>query len=97
MGMQYDIQYAEAASNDIRSMRAFDQRKVLDGIEHYLAHQPQQPSKSRIKAMTQPFWSQYRLRIDDFRVYYDVDEENHTVSVLRVLKKGAEPTPQLPF
>ena len=96
MGMQYNVQYAEAAAEDIRGLRAFDRRKVLDGIEEHLTHQPQQPSKSRIKAMTQPFWSQYRLRIDAFRVYYDVDEENHTVSVLRVLEKGTEQTPQTP-
>ena len=47
--------------------------------------------------MGQPFWSQYRLRIDDFRVYYDIDEENRVVNVLRVLRKGTEPTPQPPL
>ncbi|HEV3138138.1 MAG TPA: type II toxin-antitoxin system RelE/ParE family toxin [Pirellulales bacterium] len=94
--MPFQIQYAEAAANDIRALRAFDQRKVLDGIEEHLTHQPQQTSRSRIKAMGQPFWSQYRLRIDDFRIYYDIDEENHVVNVLRVLEKGAEATPLSP-
>ncbi len=45
--------------------------------------------------MAQPFWSQYRLRIDDFRVYYDVEGAQPTVNVLRVLKKGTGSTPQV--
>ena len=52
--------------------------------------------RSRIKAMRQPFWSQYRLRIDDFRVYYDVSETPRAVSVLRVLEKTTQGTPEKP-
>ncbi len=74
-------------------LRRFDQSKVLDGIEQHLRHQPKLESKSRIKAMQQPFWSQYRLRIDDFRVYYDVDDNSKQVHVLRVLRKTSQPTP----
>ena len=78
------------------ALRAFDQRKILDAIAQYLARRPQQESKSRIRAMAKPFWSQYRLRVDDFRVYYDIHAPQHAVSVLRVLKKGTEATPQSP-
>jgi len=74
-------------------MRKFDQRKVLEGIEIHLTHQPGFGSKSRIKAMLQPFWSQYRLRVDEFRVYYDVDENHLIVNVLRVLMKTTDQTP----
>ncbi len=96
MSRPYEICYAEEAAEDIRRLRAFDQNKVMDGIEEHLTLQPRQESKSRIKAMSQPFWSQYRLRIDDFRVYFDVDEEEHAVNVLRVLEKGTASTPQAP-
>src|SRR5437868_1674928 len=94
MPQPYEIRYADAAATDIRGLRKFDQRKVLDGIEQHLSHQPKLESKSRIKAMRQPYWSQYRLRIDDFRVYYDVDDQSHQVQVLRVLMKGTETTPE---
>ena len=83
MSRPYEISYAEEAAGDIRGLRAFDQNKVMAGIEEHLTLQPCQESRSRIKAMSQPFWSQFRLRVDDFRVYYDVDEEEHTVNVLR--------------
>lgn len=95
-GEPYDIQYAEQAVEDLRAMRAFDQRAVLEGIEIHLLHQPRFISKSRIKLMNQPFWSQYRLRVGDFRVYYDVDDDARVVSVLRILMKAADQTPEAP-
>jgi mRNA-degrading endonuclease RelE of RelBE toxin-antitoxin system len=90
----YEIRYACEAVQDIRGLRKFDQRKVLDGIEIYLSHQPKFLSRSRIKAMSQPFWSNYRLRVDDFRVYYDVNDEKRIVNVLRVLMKTTDQTPE---
>jgi mRNA interferase RelE/StbE len=90
----YEIQYAAEAVADLRGMRLFDQRNVLDGIELHLLHQPKFVSKSRIKLMVQPFWSQYRLRIDNFRIYYDVDDNDRVVNVLRVLMKTTDQTPE---
>jgi mRNA interferase RelE/StbE len=89
----YHIQYAQAAADDIKALRAYDQRKIVDAIEEHLGSAPTQISRSRIKAMQQPFWSQYRLRVDNFRVYYDVDESQHVVSIVRVLEKGQGQTP----
>jgi len=57
----YEIWYASEAVANLRGMRTFDQRNVLNGIELHLLHQPKIVSKSRIKLMLQPFWSQYRL------------------------------------
>jgi mRNA-degrading endonuclease RelE of RelBE toxin-antitoxin system len=57
-----------------------------------LSHEPTKISGSTIKKMEQPFWSQYRLRVEEFRVYYDVDEPNQTVFIVRVLFKGTKTT-----
>ena len=92
MSQPYDIRYAEEAVADIKALRAYDQRKILDGIETRLRYQPRKESKSSVKALIQPFWSQYRLRVEDFRVYYDVSENPDTVYVLRVLPKTTGPT-----
>ena len=94
MSHRYEIRYAQEAVKDIRALRTFDQRKVLGAIVHHLAQQPDEESKSRIRAMAQPFWSQYRLRIDDFRVYFDIGASKYAVNILRVLKKGTGPTPR---
>jgi mRNA interferase RelE/StbE len=92
----YTIQYAENAVADIKALRAYDQRIVVSGIETHLRHEPRKESRSRIKAMLQPFWSQFRLRLEDFRVYYDVVEEGRTVYILRVLQKTTATTPEKP-
>ena len=94
MSEPYEIDYADEASADIRALRAFDQRKILAGIKTHLTYQPETVSRSRIKAMVQPFWSQFCLRVEDFRVYYDVDDEQRRIHVLRVLKKTTQSTPE---
>ena len=94
MADQYEIRYTNEAVEDIRPLRAFDQRRILDAIARHLSFEPTRVSAARIKRMTQPFWSEYRLRIDDSRVYYDVDEANRIVQVLRILFKGTGRTPR---
>lgn len=91
---KYTISVSKLAKDDIASLRVFDQRQIIDAMEEHLASQPTKESKSRIKKMTQPFWSEYRLRVGEFRVYYDVDAEANEVLILRVCEKGQEQTPK---
>ncbi len=73
--------------SDLREIRAYDRKAVLDTIERVLHTNPTQSSKSRIKRLRGLDSPQYRLRIDDFRVFYDVSGEE--VHVMRVLSKAA--------
>lgn len=61
---------------------------ILDAIEIYLVHQPKQESRSRIKRLRQIASPEFRLRVDDFRIFYDVDDIQLDVTVLRVLSKA---------
>ena len=56
MSDTYEIVYADDAVADIKTMRKVDRSSVIDGIELHLFSQPTFTSKSRIKAMVQPFW-----------------------------------------
>ena len=80
--------------DDTSALRPFHRRKILEGIETHLRQAPFKVSRSRIKKMEQPFWCQFRLRIEDFRVYYNIDTEKKVVNILGVLMKGQEETPQ---
>jgi mRNA-degrading endonuclease RelE of RelBE toxin-antitoxin system len=92
----FDIRYAAKAREDVKALRAYDRKRIVDAAERHLRHTPVQVSRSRIKRMAQPFWCQFRLRVDEFRVYYDVDAVGRTVSILRVLTKEQEETPEEP-
>lgn len=92
--MAFQLLYTNSARSEIKGLRAYDRQRVVTTIESVLRHQPTNTSRSRIKQMTQPFWSQYRLRVDEFRVYFDVDEDSQTVHILHVLSKTTDTTPE---
>jgi hypothetical protein len=61
----FEIRYANEAVANLKAMRVYDQRIILAGIQTHLQYEPKTESKSRIRALAQPFWSQCRLRIDE--------------------------------
>jgi mRNA-degrading endonuclease RelE of RelBE toxin-antitoxin system len=56
----------------LRRLRVYDRLAVLDGIGQHLRHQPTRVSRSRIKRLRDMRHPQYRLRIGEHRVFYDV-------------------------
>lgn len=83
--MRYAIDFAEAAVEDLGSFRVYDRVTILDLIEKHLRYDPTKESKSRIKALRGLSRPQYRLRIGDVRVFYDVN--GSTVEVIAVVDK----------
>jgi mRNA-degrading endonuclease RelE of RelBE toxin-antitoxin system len=83
--MSFDVQYSEEAVEQLKRLRRFDQVAILDQIEKMLRINPTLVSKAKIKLLRQPAPTQYRLRIRDFRVYYDVD--GPMVRILQILSK----------
>ena len=59
---------------------------MRDAIERHLRYQPDRTSKSRIKRLRGLSHPQYRLRVDDTRVFYDITEE--TVEILAIVSKA---------
>ena len=55
-------------------------------IETHLRHEPTKVSRSRIKRLRQMRQPQYRLRVDDVRVFYDVLEGE--VAILAIVAKS---------
>ena len=90
--MAYEIIIVADAQEQLRQLRAYDHRIVLRAIENHLEHQPKQLSRSRIKKLSQPAISDYRLRVGEFRVYYDVEDSENRVVVLQVFEKGRRTT-----
>ena len=91
--MPYQILITADAEQDLNALQAYDRKTVLEAIEIHLTHQPTQVSRSRIKQLVQAAISQYRLRVGDYRVYYDVDEKARHAVVVQVHEKGRGTTP----
>jgi mRNA interferase RelE/StbE len=83
--MRYDILLALEAANDLRRLKANVRSTVRDALERHLRHQPLKESKSRIKRLRGLSHPQFRLRIDDVRVFYDVTESS--VEILAIVRK----------
>ncbi|MFZ4658504.1 MAG: type II toxin-antitoxin system RelE family toxin [Caldilineaceae bacterium] len=85
--MVFEIEITAKAEHDLDAIVAYYRSQILDGIEQHLSYRPKQESRSRIKRLRLLDSPAYRLRIGDYRVYYDVDEDKRIVIVLRVLDK----------
>jgi mRNA-degrading endonuclease RelE of RelBE toxin-antitoxin system len=70
--VRYTIIFSPGAEDDLSRLRAHDRANVLDAIEKHLRYEPETTSKSRIKRLQALEHPQYRLRVDDIRVFYDV-------------------------
>jgi mRNA-degrading endonuclease RelE of RelBE toxin-antitoxin system len=87
--MRYEIVLAPEAVQDLKRLKAYARTAVRDAIEAYLRHQPTKISKSRIKRLRGLSRPQFRLRVGELRVFYDVSAG--TVEVLAIiLKSGAD-------
>ena len=83
--MPYEIRYSSEAVEQLKKLRAFDRAAILDQIEQVLQVNPTIVSKARIEQLRDPAPTQYRLRVGEFRVFYDAAEE--VVFIIQVLSK----------
>ncbi len=84
--MRYEIILAPEAIEDLHRLKANMRTAIRDGIEKHLRHQPLKTSKSRIKKLQGISRPQFRLRTDEVRVFYDVNEG--TVEILAIIPKS---------
>jgi mRNA-degrading endonuclease RelE of RelBE toxin-antitoxin system len=88
--MQYEILFAPEAARQLRALSAYVGGQVRDAIERHLRHEPGKTSKSRIKRLRGMSQPQFRLRVGEIRVYYDVTES--AVEILAIVTKAEAQT-----
>lgn len=84
--MRFEILLAPEAVEDLRKLKAALRAAVREGLETHLRHEPTKTSRSRIKRLRGLSRPQYRLRVDEVRVFYDVS--GSTVEVLAIVAKS---------
>lgn len=87
--MRYEIILAPGAADSLRALSAFDRSTVRDALETHLRHEPAKVSRSRIKRLRGLARPQFRLRVNDIRVFYDIAEKEVQILVI-VTKAEAE-------
>ncbi len=83
--MAYEVRYSKESLEQLKKLRAHDRAEIFDRIKRFLTTNPTTTSKARIKRLRQPAPTEYRLRVRDFRVYYDVDQQS--VYIVQILSK----------
>ena len=83
--MRFEIVFSPVAAKDWRALKANFRAQVPDAVEQYLRHNPTRTSKSRIKRLRGLAQPQYRLRVGDIRVFYDVTRDR--VEILGIVHK----------
>ncbi len=77
---------APEAAQDLKKLDAHVRAAVRDAIEKHLRHQPARTSKSRIRRLRGLARPQFRLRVGEVRVFYDVFETR--LEVLAIVRKS---------
>lgn len=88
--MAYAVILAPTAVAQYRALKANLRAVVRDAMDRHLSHQPTRVSKSRIKRLRGLAQPQFRLRVGDIRVFYDVGEKR--VEVLAIVTKAQAET-----
>lgn len=83
--MRFEIVLAPDASKALQRLPARVRSEVRDALERHLRFEPTKTSKSRIKRLRGLSQPQYRLRVNDIRVFYDVTETS--VQILAIIEK----------
>jgi mRNA-degrading endonuclease RelE of RelBE toxin-antitoxin system len=83
--MPFDIVLAPEAVEDFKALRANVRADIRTALETHLRHEPEKVSRSRIKRLRRLRQPQYRLRVGEVRIFYDVT--GPTVQVLAIVTK----------
>ena len=83
--VRFEIVLAPEAVADLRRLDAHERSSVRNALETHLRHEPRKTSRSRIKRLRGLARPEYRLRVGDVRIFYDLSER--TVEVLAIVSK----------
>ncbi|NUQ64193.1 MAG: type II toxin-antitoxin system RelE/ParE family toxin [Pirellulales bacterium] len=86
----FHVDFTPEAVRDLRMFRKYDQQQIIAAIENQLPHRALLETRNR-KRLRPNQLAEWELRVDDFRVFYDVDAENGVVKIEAVgYKQGSK-------
>ena len=76
----FEIEFTPEAEQDLKWFRKNEQTVILDDIEAQLRYEPTVETRNR-KQLRPNQTAEWELRVGKFRVFYDVDDQMHIVSI----------------
>ncbi|MDP3723577.1 MAG: type II toxin-antitoxin system RelE/ParE family toxin [Candidatus Omnitrophota bacterium] len=91
---RFTLVFSEGVKKDLKGLRAYDARILLEAIEIRLAHAPDVETKNRkrLQNLVPPFEAIapiWQLRVGTFRIFYDINEAERYVSIRAIRRKPA--------
>jgi len=83
--VRFGIVLSPQALEDFNGLTAYERTEVRRRLEIHLRREPTKTSRSRIKRLRGLARPQFRLRVGNIRIFYDV--EGRTVQVLTIVTK----------
>jgi mRNA interferase RelE/StbE len=84
--MPFEIVLAPETVADLLALNANLRGRTMSAIGTHLRREPEKPSRSRIKCLRGVRRPQYRLRVGEARVFYDIS--GSTVEILAIVTKS---------
>ena len=83
--MAFEINFTHIAATHVRAYRKFEPQIILDAIEEQLRHEPMTETRQR-KRLGANTMSDWELRVQQYRVFYDVliEEDPQVVKIKAV-------------
>ncbi len=85
----YTIEYTRRALEDLKTFKKHEQNEILDAVDAQLVYEPMVETHNRKRMRPNPY-AAWELRVGDFRVLYDVDEQVWIVEIQGVGEKRRE-------
>jgi mRNA-degrading endonuclease RelE of RelBE toxin-antitoxin system len=82
----FEIRFSEDAERHLKGFSARDRSILVHAIEEQLTHQPTVPTRNRKLLRSNPL-ATWVLRVQEFRVLYNVDQDVVTVFVVAIAVK----------
>ena len=76
----FEIRYTPEAVEDLRRYNGRERRRILNHIDACLSHEPERETRNN-KVLRPNRLAERELRIDRFRVFYDIDGGRAVVKI----------------
>lgn len=82
--MTYKVQFASLARRHLRKVK---DKATRDNILQKIVGLASDPRPNNVEKLTDV--DGHRIRAGDFRIVFDIDDKDRTVSILRIVARGA--------